>query len=187
MAAVPLRKLEGVRFGQDSEPCGGLTVLLATCAAQAHECSVGSRVLVPLRPECCSVASAPRVVDAAEAPAGQGTPPAQRPVAAPLNQPSRLILYKRDVHYLVSPHGKVLIIDELMGRVLVWRRWSHGLHQAVDAKENLNIQEGSRTVATPSSARSVCWAGLPLSGRREAPRGNGLRTRAAVLRALDVS
>lgn len=96
-------------------------------------------------------------------------------------------LYKRDVHYLVSPHGKVLIIDELMGRVLVWRRWSHGLHQAVDAKENLNIQEGSRTVATPSSVRSVCWAGLPLSGRREAPRGNGLRTRAAVLRALDVS
>jgi preprotein translocase subunit SecA len=57
-------------------------------------------------------------------------------------------LYKRDVHYMVSPDGKVLIIDEFTGRVLAGRRWSDGLHQAVEAKENLFIQEESRTMAT---------------------------------------
>lgn len=57
-------------------------------------------------------------------------------------------LYKRDQHYLVSPEGKVLIIDELTGRVLDGRRWSDGLHQAVEAKEAVSIQEESRTVAT---------------------------------------
>src|SRR5688572_8439301 len=57
-------------------------------------------------------------------------------------------LYKRDQHYMVSPDGKVLIIDEFTGRVLAGRRWSVGLHQAVEAKENLNIQEESRTMAT---------------------------------------
>jgi preprotein translocase subunit SecA len=57
-------------------------------------------------------------------------------------------LYKRDVHYMVSPDSKVLIIDEFTGRVLAGRRWSDGLHQAVEAKENLFIQEESRTMAT---------------------------------------
>jgi preprotein translocase subunit SecA len=57
-------------------------------------------------------------------------------------------LYKRDVHYMVSPDGKVLIIDEFTGRVLPGRRWSDGLHQAVEAKENARIQEESRTMAT---------------------------------------
>jgi len=57
-------------------------------------------------------------------------------------------LYKRDQHYMVSPDGKVLIIDEFTGRVLVGRRWSDGLHQAVEAKENVHIQEESRTMAT---------------------------------------
>ena len=57
-------------------------------------------------------------------------------------------LYKRDQHYMVSPDGKVLIIDEFTGRVLVGRRWSDGLHQAVEAKENVRIQEESRTMAT---------------------------------------
>ncbi len=57
-------------------------------------------------------------------------------------------LYKRDVHYMVSPEGRVLIIDEFTGRVLGGRRWSDGLHQAVEAKENLFIQEESRTMAT---------------------------------------
>jgi preprotein translocase subunit SecA len=56
-------------------------------------------------------------------------------------------LYKRDVHYLVR-EGKVLIVDEFTGRVLVGRRWSDGLHQAVEAKENVRIQEESRTLAT---------------------------------------
>jgi preprotein translocase subunit SecA len=57
-------------------------------------------------------------------------------------------LYKRDVNYMVSPDGKVLIIDEFTGRVLPGRRWSDGLHQAVEAKENVNIQEENRTLAT---------------------------------------
>ncbi|MFO0755915.1 MAG: preprotein translocase subunit SecA [Byssovorax sp.] len=56
-------------------------------------------------------------------------------------------LYKRDVNYMVK-EGKVLIIDEFTGRVLVGRRWSDGLHQAVEAKENVRIQEESRTLAT---------------------------------------
>jgi preprotein translocase subunit SecA len=42
----------------------------------------------------------------------------------------------------------VLIIDEFTGRVLAGRRWSDGLHQAVEAKENVRIQEESRTMAT---------------------------------------
>jgi preprotein translocase subunit SecA len=57
-------------------------------------------------------------------------------------------LYKRDQHYMVSPEGKVLIVDEFTGRVLLGRRWSDGLHQAVEAKENVPIQEESRTMAT---------------------------------------
>ena len=57
-------------------------------------------------------------------------------------------LYKRDVNYLVTEDGKVLIIDEFTGRVLPGRRWSEGLHQAVEAMENVPIQEETRTMAT---------------------------------------
>ncbi|HVJ91941.1 MAG TPA: preprotein translocase subunit SecA [Labilithrix sp.] len=57
-------------------------------------------------------------------------------------------LYKRDVNYLVTDDGKVLIIDEFTGRVLPGRRWSDGLHQAVEAKEHVPIQEETRTMAT---------------------------------------
>jgi preprotein translocase subunit SecA len=57
-------------------------------------------------------------------------------------------LYKRDVNYLVTEEGKVLIIDEFTGRVLAGRRWSDGLHQAVEAKEHVPIQEETRTMAT---------------------------------------
>jgi preprotein translocase subunit SecA len=59
-------------------------------------------------------------------------------------------LYRRDVNYLVTEDGKVLIIDEFTGRVLPGRRWSDGLHQAVEAKENVRIQEETRTMATIS-------------------------------------
>src|SRR6202034_3060764 len=55
---------------------------------------------------------------------------------------------KRDVNYLVADDGKVLIIDEFTGRVLPGRRWSEGLHQAVEAKENVRVQEETRTMAT---------------------------------------
>ena len=57
-------------------------------------------------------------------------------------------LYKRDVNYLVTKDGKVAIVDEFTGRVLAGRRWSDGLHQAVEAKEHVRIQEESRTMAT---------------------------------------
>jgi preprotein translocase subunit SecA len=57
-------------------------------------------------------------------------------------------LYKRDVNYMVSDSGEVLIIDEFTGRVLSGRRWSDGLHQAVEAKEHVRVREENRTMAT---------------------------------------
>jgi preprotein translocase subunit SecA len=59
-------------------------------------------------------------------------------------------LYKRDQHYLVSADQKVVIIDEFTGRTLAGRRWSDGLHQAIEAKERVPIQSESRTLATIS-------------------------------------
>ena len=56
-------------------------------------------------------------------------------------------LNKRDVDYSVID-GEVKIIDEFTGRILEGRRWSEGLHQAVEAKENVAIQEENQTVAT---------------------------------------
>ncbi len=56
-------------------------------------------------------------------------------------------LYKRDIDYAVID-GEVKIIDEFTGRILEGRRWSEGLHQAVEAKENVAIQEENQTVAT---------------------------------------
>src|SRR5688572_8734652 len=59
-------------------------------------------------------------------------------------------LYKRDQQYMVTADGKVVIIDEFTGRTLTGRRWSDGLHQAVEAKEHVPIQDESRTLATIS-------------------------------------
>src|SRR4051794_20729591 len=56
-------------------------------------------------------------------------------------------LYKRDVDYSVID-GEVKIIDEFTGRILEGRRWSEGLHQAIEAKEDVAIQEENQTVAT---------------------------------------
>ena len=56
-------------------------------------------------------------------------------------------LYKRDVDYAVID-GEVKIIDEFTGRILEGRRWSEGLHQAVEAKEGVAIREENQTVAT---------------------------------------
>ncbi|SEH10249.1 preprotein translocase subunit SecA [Thermoleophilum album] len=56
-------------------------------------------------------------------------------------------LYKRDKDYAVI-NGEVKIIDEFTGRILEGRRWSEGLHQAIEAKEGVAIQEESQTVAT---------------------------------------
>ena len=56
-------------------------------------------------------------------------------------------LYKRDVDYAVVD-GEVKIIDEFTGRILDGRRWSEGLHQAVEAKEGVRVQEENQTLAT---------------------------------------
>src|SRR5438552_9961957 len=56
-------------------------------------------------------------------------------------------LYKRDVDYMIKD-GQVLIVDEFTGRVLPGRRWSDGLHQAVEAKENVRIERENQTLAT---------------------------------------
>jgi preprotein translocase subunit SecA len=56
-------------------------------------------------------------------------------------------LYKRDVDYVIQ-HGEVKIVDEFTGRVLEGRRWSEGLHQAVEAKERVRIKEENQTLAT---------------------------------------
>uniref|UniRef100_A0A7C5US05 Protein translocase subunit SecA n=1 Tax=candidate division CPR3 bacterium TaxID=2268181 RepID=A0A7C5US05_UNCC3 len=56
-------------------------------------------------------------------------------------------LYKRDDQYIVQD-GKVLIVDEFTGRVLPGRRWSEGLHQAIEAKEHVEIKQRSKTYAT---------------------------------------
>src|SRR5207247_758151 len=56
-------------------------------------------------------------------------------------------LYKRDVEYVVK-EGEVIIVDEFTGRLMPGRRWSDGLHQAVEAKEGLRIQQENQTLAT---------------------------------------
>jgi preprotein translocase subunit SecA len=56
-------------------------------------------------------------------------------------------LYKRDVDYAVID-GQVMIIDEFTGRILEGRRWSEGLHQAIEAKEGVHVQEENQTLAT---------------------------------------
>ncbi|MBA3739299.1 MAG: preprotein translocase subunit SecA, partial [Actinobacteria bacterium] len=56
-------------------------------------------------------------------------------------------LYKRDVDYAVVD-GEVMIIDEFTGRIMEGRRWSEGLHQAIEAKEGVRVQEENQTMAT---------------------------------------
>ena len=56
-------------------------------------------------------------------------------------------LYRRDVEYVVKD-GEVLIVDEFTGRLMPGRRWSDGLHQAVEAKEGVKIESENQTLAT---------------------------------------
>jgi preprotein translocase subunit SecA len=55
--------------------------------------------------------------------------------------------FRRDVDYVVKD-GQVIIVDEFTGRLMPGRRWSDGLHQAIEAKENLKIEEENQTLAT---------------------------------------
>src|SRR5918992_668691 len=57
------------------------------------------------------------------------------------------VLYRRDRDYVVKD-GEVVIVDEFTGRLMPGRRWSEGLHQAVEAKEGVKVQSESRTLAT---------------------------------------
>ena len=57
------------------------------------------------------------------------------------------VLFKRDRDYVVKD-GEVIIVDEFTGRLMPGRRWSDGLHQAVEAKEGVAVQKESRTMAT---------------------------------------
>ncbi|MBA2847904.1 preprotein translocase subunit SecA [Thermosulfuriphilus ammonigenes] len=56
-------------------------------------------------------------------------------------------LFKRDVDYIVK-EGKVIIVDEFTGRLMPGRRWSDGLHQAIEAKEGVHIESENQTLAT---------------------------------------
>ena len=56
-------------------------------------------------------------------------------------------LYRRDVEYVVK-EGEVIIVDEFTGRMMPGRRWSDGLHQAIEAKENVKIERENQTLAT---------------------------------------
>src|SRR5213594_2066418 len=74
--------------------------------------------------------------------------PANMEILHHINQGLRAhTLYKRDVEYVVK-EGEVLIVDEFTGRLMPGRRWSDGLHQGVEAKEGLRIQQENQTLAT---------------------------------------
>ncbi len=59
-------------------------------------------------------------------------------------------LFKRDKDYVVTNDGEVVIVDEFTGRLLKGRRYNEGLHQAIEAKESVEVQEESMTLATIS-------------------------------------
>ncbi|MDD3652009.1 preprotein translocase subunit SecA [Immundisolibacter sp.] len=56
-------------------------------------------------------------------------------------------LFQRDVHYVVN-RGEVIIVDEFTGRLMPGRRWSEGLHQAIEAKERVPVKQENQTLAT---------------------------------------
>jgi len=82
------------------------------------------------------------------------------PAGASLYDPSNIVLmhhlnaalrahslFHRDQHYVVQ-NGEIVIVDEFTGRLMPGRRWSEGLHQAIEAKEGLDIQRENQTLAT---------------------------------------
>ncbi|HEY3381438.1 MAG TPA: preprotein translocase subunit SecA [Vicinamibacterales bacterium] len=74
--------------------------------------------------------------------------PANMPLLHHTNQALRAhTLFKRDVDYMVKD-GQVVIVDEFTGRLMEGRRWSDGLHQAVEAKEKVKIERENQTLAT---------------------------------------
>jgi preprotein translocase subunit SecA len=60
------------------------------------------------------------------------------------------VLFKRDKDYVVTKEGEIVIVDDFTGRLLRGRRYNEGLHQAIEAKEGVEVQEESMTLATIS-------------------------------------
>jgi preprotein translocase subunit SecA len=74
--------------------------------------------------------------------------PAQMETLHHVNQALKAhVLFKRDVDYMIKD-GQVVIVDEFTGRLMPGRRWSDGLHQAVEAKEGVKIERENQTLAT---------------------------------------
>ena len=74
--------------------------------------------------------------------------PANMPLLHHINQGLRAhALFQRDVEYMIKD-GQVVIVDEFTGRLMPGRRWSDGLHQAVEAKEHVKIERENQTLAT---------------------------------------
>jgi preprotein translocase subunit SecA len=74
--------------------------------------------------------------------------PANMPLLHHIQQALRAhVHYKRDVQYMIKD-GQVIIVDEFTGRLMPGRRWSDGLHQAVEAKEGVKIERENQTLAT---------------------------------------
>ena len=65
-----------------------------------------------------------------------------------LNSVKAKELFVRNTHYIANEENEIIIVDEFTGRTMVGRRWSDGLHQAVEAKEELPIQDESQTLAS---------------------------------------
>ncbi len=57
------------------------------------------------------------------------------------------VLFQKNVHYIVK-NDEVVIVDEFTGRTMEGRRWSEGLHQAIEAKENVSIKQENQTLAS---------------------------------------
>ncbi len=74
--------------------------------------------------------------------------PANMPLLHHVNQALRAhVIFKRDTDYMIKD-GQVIIVDEFTGRLMPGRRWSDGLHQAVEAKEKVKIERENQTLAT---------------------------------------
>jgi preprotein translocase subunit SecA len=75
--------------------------------------------------------------------------PENTEIAHHINQALKAnFLFKRDRDYVVSDDGQVKIVDEFTGRILEGRRYSEGLHQAIEAKENVKVERENQTLAT---------------------------------------
>ena len=71
-------------------------------------------------------------------------------IAYILNSIKAKELFQKNKNYIINEENEIVIVDEFTGRTMVGRRWSDGLHQAVEAKENVPIQDESQTLASIS-------------------------------------